>query len=46
MVKFEDIKEQFVIGLKYVIEQYKYIDIRVDLKSSYVIILYGGVYKK
>jgi vacuolar protein sorting-associated protein 13A/C len=46
MAKFEDIKEQSATGLKFAIEQHKYTDIRVDLKPSYVIIPYGGNYKK
>ncbi|XP_021375808.1 vacuolar protein sorting-associated protein 13A-like isoform X2 [Mizuhopecten yessoensis] len=46
VAKFEDLKEQSATGLQHAIDQRKYTDIRIDVKSSYVIIPEGGFYKK
>lgn len=46
VAKFEDFKEQSATGLQHAIDLRKYTDIRIDVKSSYVIIPEGGFYKK
>ncbi|XP_060080495.1 intermembrane lipid transfer protein VPS13A-like [Ylistrum balloti] len=46
VAKFEDFKEQSATGLQHAIDMRKYTDIRIDVKSSYVIVPEGGFYKK
>ena len=46
MSKYEQMKEQSATGLQHAIEQKKYTEIAVDLKSSYVIVPHGGLLRK
>ena len=46
MSKYEEIKEQSATGLQHAIDQKKYTEISVDLKSSYVIVPHGGLLRK
>lgn len=46
MAKFNEVKQMSTTGLKHAIEQHKFTDIVVDLKSSYVIVPEGGFNRK
>ncbi|GAB1605843.1 Hypothetical predicted protein [Argonauta hians] len=46
MAKFNEVKQLSATGLKHAIEQHKFTDICVDLKSSYVIVPQGGFNRK
>ncbi|KAK3590891.1 hypothetical protein CHS0354_020869 [Potamilus streckersoni] len=46
MSRYEKIKEQSAAGLQHAMEIQKYTEITVDLKSSYIIVPHGGMYKK
>ena len=46
MAKFNEVKQMSTTGLKHAIDQHKFTNIIVDLKSSYVIVPEGGFNRK
>ena len=46
MAKFEEVKEQTATGLAHAIEHHKFMDIKVDLQPSHIIIPHKGFYRR